>query len=142
VCLTAGGSTRRTGWNAHQSAPLRLAEVAALSFDHTAPADTQSRMETISASDSLRPGGIFRSPDCSMARTRRLSPGVPGLIAAPRLPPLMIDSRFVTDRPLDLSESLWHGWQVVLRIRRALALASGFSGAAVWPKTGHAIRKA
>src|SRR6266849_3250672 len=66
---------------------------------------------------SFRPGGIFSSLDCSTARTSRLSSGLPGLIAGPRLPPVRMASPLVSASPLDLVVSLWHGWQLVLRIR-------------------------
>src|SRR3954451_22350180 len=97
-----GGSTRRTGWNAHQSAPLGLAEVVTESLGHGAPAATQLRSEVTSSPVSLRPGGILRSPVCSIARIRTLSSGLPGLIAAPRLPPATSESRPASERPLDL----------------------------------------
>src|SRR5690349_16877336 len=65
---------------------------------------------------SFRPGGIFSSPDCSTARTSRLSSGFPGLIAGPRLPPARRASLLVSASPLDRVVSLWHGRQIVLKI--------------------------
>ena len=111
----AGGATRLTGWKAHQSAPLGLDEVTA-SLGHAMPCSIQLRMLAISLGWSFRPGGIFSSPDCSTARTNRLSAGFPGLTAAPRLPPAKMASREVSASPLDLFASLWHAWQFTFRI--------------------------
>ena len=93
------------------------------------PAQSSCRMLAISSGWSFRPGGIFSSPDCSMARTSRLSAGLPGLIAAPRLPPARMASREVSASPLDLVRLVvarlaiclqdlldpgWFGWRGLL----------------------------
>ena len=110
VCFTAGGSTRATGWKAHQSAPFRFpdgaADETAASFGHTAPAATQFRTAAICSSASFRPGGIFSPPVCSIACTTRLPGASEGFSAAPRFPPCSIASRVATDKPLDFSDSL------------------------------------
>src|SRR5260370_29748325 len=110
-----GGFTRRTGWNAHQSEPFGLDAVTS-SVGHATPNSIQWRRVAISFGLSFRPGGIFNSPDCSIARTSRLSAGFPGLTAVPRLPPARIASRAVSASPLGLVVSLWHGGQLGFRI--------------------------
>ena len=92
---------------------------------HSAPSSIQRRMLEISSGWSFLPGGIFSSPDCSMARTSKLSAGFPGLIAAPRLPPARMVSRLVSASPLVLVVSLWHGWQLVFRICRIAFPSAG-----------------
>ena len=82
-------------------------------------------MAAISSGCSFRPGGIFSSPDCSIARTSRLSAGLPGLIAAPRLPPARMASRESSASPLDRFAWLWHAWQFVFRICWIPATAGG-----------------
>src|SRR5499427_2524925 len=74
---------------------------------HAAPWSIQSISVLTSSAVRDALGGIFRSPSRAMARNRRLSADLPGMMAGPRLPPLRRLSRELILRPETPFDSPW-----------------------------------
>ncbi len=84
---TWGTAGRVGGTNDHHVWPPLPASAA--SAPHGAPISTQRVRWAISASESLKPGGICSvSSTCRTALSRRLSAGFPATTAGPRAPPV------------------------------------------------------
>ena len=90
AAFTSGGGTL---WAVETTSDRRPSSLGPAPLGPSHPLSIQARMVAICSLDRRRPGGIFRSPFCSMACTSRLSAGVPGLTAGPRLPPWRRSSR-------------------------------------------------
>ena len=107
---TSGGSGLTTGRRDHRE----TADAGSPGGSpHAAPSRIHFRNAAISDSASAPVGGICKVPERSIAWIRRLSSGLPGVIADPRPPPINADSRDASDSPLVRSASLWQPWQRV-----------------------------
>ena len=99
-------------------------------------------MSAMSPSFSLPEGGIFRLPDCITAFIKRLSEGLPGTTAGPRVPPLIRFSRLSIRSPPIPAAVEWQAWH--WRANKGRILVSKNAGPSSWASAtaGIATRQA
>src|SRR6185295_6009330 len=126
---TAGAFAATGGTKAQYFGAGALALVSA-GAPHGAPISIHRPMSAISPSFSLPEGGIFSVPDCITAFIKRLSDGLPGTTAGPRVTPLSRFSRLSIRSPPIPAAVEWQAWH--WRANKDLMLVSKNTSPSSW----------